>query len=437
MTAPSSPPDTTTPEVHVVTALDVYDPTAGRSALEIYYASGDLSGFTGKQRIGLLFALCEQHGLTTDAWTWMTNDRGKIILYPNAKCAEQLRRRHQISIEPVRKEQVGDLFVVELKGHTPSGRTDVASKYVSVKDKYGHWLAGQALADAYAKCETGAKRRLTFSLVGMSTPLDVSDERPTGLHPVIVAATGSVVEHPTEEQRHLAEHPRVATVLGAPAYADTASAADSPVHVASTLPTAAELARPVRDPNVPRPTFGMDEKRALGAWFSIVPGTYLADDAARHAFVLAWTTARWPAAARTESLKTFFRRATEPQAQEFLAHVRGICEIELANAKRPPQVTEPDPEPQPEPAPVGITDWPDVLALNARYTRAELFAAYDAWAAFMRRLDTTFVPDDVTRLADTVLRRTVEDLIALAESTAEYLAQQSPDDDDDEPVEER
>jgi hypothetical protein len=52
----------------------------------------------------------------------------------------------------------------------------------------------------------------------------------------------------------------------------------------------------------------------------------LDSDDARHDFVRAWTSGLpgWPVGKQTESLPTFFSRATEGEAEDFLAHVRAL-----------------------------------------------------------------------------------------------------------------
>lgn len=324
-------------------AVALYDADDAASALEHVLATGDLAKLLPKQRVGYYLALCKRLGLASESrpFDWLTLD-GRLVLYPNKSCAEQIRRTHQISLKMTRRERVGDLFCVEVEGSRPNGQHDFASKYVPLKDERGNVLGGRLLANAYAKAETGAKRRLTFSMVGLAAVPDVEDLR--GARFVTVDGRGNVIDAPTEEQRHLAERPSVARVIGEPTFETTASPDDSPVPaMADQAPTMAELERQRR--TGPAATFQSsdeDVKRWLGAWFAAVKGTSLDDDDDRHRFVRQWTAGS-PYGLRTESLKAFFEHATERQAGDLLAHVRAIVEDEkrallddLTNARDEP-----------------------------------------------------------------------------------------------------
>jgi len=308
------------------------DREAAASAMEHMLTTGDVGQFTPKQRVGYYLWLCQKLSIdsTSRPFDWLTLD-GRLVFYPNRTCAEQLRRRHQISIEMVRKEVVGDLFCVEVKGWRPNGQVDFASKYVPLKDGRGNRLSGQQYANALMKAESGAKRRLTFSMVGLAAMPDTEDL--AGARIVTVDAHGNVLDQPTEQQRHLAERPRVASGMGAPTFETTATPDDSPIQGGpSRAPTEAELERPIR--TGARPTFRPTKEqvdRLLGAWFAAVKQSSLDSDDARAQFVGCWTaTEQWPEGKQTDSLRTFFARATEREAGDLLAHVRALVADEKA-----------------------------------------------------------------------------------------------------------
>jgi hypothetical protein len=304
------------------------DEEAAASALEHILATGDLAKLTAKQRVGYYLALTRKLGLAAESrpFDWLTLD-GRLVLYPNKSCAEQIRRTHQISIKLVRKERVGDLFCVEVEGRRPNGQSDFASKYVPLKDARGAVVPLHKLGDVYAKAETGAKRRLTFSMVGISASFEAEDLH--GARVVTVDGLGNVLEHPTEQQRHLAERPAIARVIGEPTFETTATAEDSPLPAtANQAPTPEELERPRRQG--PAATFkpsAEDVRRWLGAWHAAVKGTYLEDAVERHKFFRQWTS-QYPEGVRTESSREFFAHATERQAGDLLAHVRAIVDDE-------------------------------------------------------------------------------------------------------------
>lgn len=314
-------------------ALTAAQERAADEAVQSLVLHNDVARLTPAQRVGWFLRRCADAGLSpySTPFDFLTLD-GKVVAYPNARCAEQLRRLHQISIKVIRCEDVGELHVVEVEARTPSGRTDTASKWVPIvgygRDGKQYPLRGQKLADAYAKAETGAKRRVTFSLGGLGGMPDMEDT--AGARPVYMDADGKIVEHPTEEQRYLIEHPRAARAAGYRTLADGDITA-APLPGVDQTPRPDDLAPPDR-PDGPPPTFkpsAEQVKRYLGAWFASVKHTSLDDDEARHRFVRQWT-AQYPDGIRTESLREFLEHATDRQAGDLLAHVRVIAEEERA-----------------------------------------------------------------------------------------------------------
>lgn len=326
-----TPADTAALAATPGTELVALDREAAASALEHVLATGDLAQFAPKQRIAYYLHICHRLGIASESrpFDWLTLD-GKLVLYPNKSCTEQLRRQHQISVKLTRREIVGDLYVVEVEGSRPNGQTDFASKYVPLRDGRGNRLAGRDLANAFAKCETGAKRRLTLSMIGLAAVPDLDDVEKVRY--VVVDAHGNVIDRPTDEQRYLAENPQAARTLHEPTFETTASPDDAPEVSAgpSQEVTPDELERPKR--NVPRQSFRPSEeevRRRQGAWFAAVKGTSLDDDDARHRFVYSWTAdAGWPKAKQTGSIPIAVARMSDREAEDFLAHVRAVVEDE-------------------------------------------------------------------------------------------------------------
>jgi hypothetical protein len=318
-------------------AITQADPEQLAGAMLHVLATGDLSKLTNEQRKAYYLQRCASLGLNSLSrpFDWLILD-GKLVLYENKSCAEQLRRQHQISIRVTRREVVGadtkePMYVVEVEGRRPNGQTDEASKYVPLtgvnRQGQKYTLSGRELSSAYAKAETGAKRRLTFSMVGMAAPPD-PDELQRARY-VVVDGSGSVIDNPTPEQKALAADPSLARMLKEPTYED-ADASDSPiVSTASQAVRPEELERPQQDR--PRATFKVSEETIdafRAAWFAAVKGLSLDSDDARHALVAQWTADEWPKAKRTDSLTTMRARMTTAEADDFLAHVRALCEDE-------------------------------------------------------------------------------------------------------------
>lgn len=306
-------------------------------ALAHILGTGDLAKLSNEQRVAFYLDVCSSLGINprTRPFDWIefydpTTKGKKLTLYPNQSCAAQLRRQHQISIRVMRREPVGELFVVEVEGTTPNGRTGTASKYVSVVDGQGQRLRGTQLANAYMKAETGAQRRLTFSMVGMVSPPDIDElQRP---RVVVVDGRGNVLDHPSQEQRYLAENPGAAKAIGEPIYED-AGATTGPLDGAPDQRVTDEELTPQKRASGDRPSLRPTKDavdRLCGAWFQAVKDTTLDADAERHAFVRDWTARLdgWPTAKQTDSLRTFFGRATEREAGDFLAYVRDYVQAE-------------------------------------------------------------------------------------------------------------
>lgn len=321
--------------------LAIADREQAAGALQHILATGDLSKLSNEQRVAHYLDLCRSLNLNPRSrpFDWLMLD-GKLVLYPNKSCAEQLRREHQISVKVTRREPIGattdePMFVCEVEGRTPTGRTDQATKYVPLtaynKQGQRYRLTGANLANAYAKAETGAKRRLVLSMVGLASPPDPEEVR--GARFVVVDGTGNVLENPTQQQRYLAQTPAAAAAIGDPTF-ETVGAADH-APLAGTPDQAIrpdELERPTPT-DAPRPSLRAtddDVKHWCGAWFAAVKGTSLDDDGARHGYVEQWTRDElgWPEGKRTDSLKTMFARMNEREAGDFLAHVRTIADDE-------------------------------------------------------------------------------------------------------------
>jgi hypothetical protein len=87
---------------------------------------------------------------------------GKEVLYAKKDAAEQLRKNNNISIEIKSRETVGDVYIVVASARDQEGRTDESLGAINLTG-----LKGDALANAFMKAETKAKRRVTLSISGL------------------------------------------------------------------------------------------------------------------------------------------------------------------------------------------------------------------------------------------------------------------------------
>jgi hypothetical protein len=80
----------------------------------------------------------------------------------NKSGAEQLNKVHNLSMEITDNKTIGDIYVVTGRASV-NGRVTDSTGAVNIKGLYG-----DALANAYMKAETKAKRRATISLLGLA-----------------------------------------------------------------------------------------------------------------------------------------------------------------------------------------------------------------------------------------------------------------------------
>jgi hypothetical protein len=131
---------------------------------------GDLSQLTPKQRVSLYAGVCHNLGLNplTKPFEFITLS-GRLVLYATRNCTDQLRKRYDISVVITAREVIEDTYVVTARASLPNGRADESIGAVPIAG-----LKGESRSNAMMKAETKAKRRVTLSLVGLST-LDESE----------------------------------------------------------------------------------------------------------------------------------------------------------------------------------------------------------------------------------------------------------------------
>lgn len=131
---------------------------------------GDLKQLTPALKVQYYNWVCESMGLNSATVPFQYIDmKGKEVLYAGKNCAEQLRKIHNVSINGIQKEKIGDVFIVTVTAQLPNGRTDTSAAAVDLQGKKGEDLANQIM-----KAETKAKRRVTLSIVGLGM-LDESE----------------------------------------------------------------------------------------------------------------------------------------------------------------------------------------------------------------------------------------------------------------------
>lgn len=151
-----------------------YQPAALDGAIEQALIGGDLSRLTVPQRLDYYKAVCKSLNLNplTKPFDYLVLN-GKMVLYPNGDCADQLRAIHRVSIYKLEKSTEDGIYQVTAYAELPDGRRDESTGYVFIDN-----LKGADRANAKMKTETKAKRRVTLSIVGLSgfAGLDLADD---------------------------------------------------------------------------------------------------------------------------------------------------------------------------------------------------------------------------------------------------------------------
>lgn len=138
--------------------------------IEQVMIKGDLSVLNPAQKVEYYSKVCDSVGLNPLAKPLeYIRLNGKEVLYATKGATEQLRNIHKISIKIVARDKIEDVYVVTAEAIGADGRCDSATGAVAVGG-----LKGEALANAFMKAETKAKRRVTLSICGLNM-LDESE----------------------------------------------------------------------------------------------------------------------------------------------------------------------------------------------------------------------------------------------------------------------
>ena len=139
-------------------------------SLEAVLGEGNLQSLTTHQRVQYLQAVCQSLGLNplTRPFQFLRLN-GELRMYATKDCTEQLRSLKSISLSLATPEEREGVLFVRATAKMPNGRSDESLGAVTIQG-----LRGEALANAYMKAETKAKRRVTLSICGLGL-LDESE----------------------------------------------------------------------------------------------------------------------------------------------------------------------------------------------------------------------------------------------------------------------
>jgi hypothetical protein len=124
---------------------------------------GDLSRLSEEERLSYYQAVCESLGLNplTRPFEYLRLG-GRLVLYATRAATDQLRQIHGVSIQILKQERVGDLYIVHVRARSRDGREDEDLGVVSLAG-----LSQEDLVNAIMKAITKAKRRVTLSICGL------------------------------------------------------------------------------------------------------------------------------------------------------------------------------------------------------------------------------------------------------------------------------
>lgn len=174
------------------TSLAIQNGAAGVSIMEEVIAKGDLAQLKPEQRAQYYTEVCRSIGVNplTKPFDYIILN-GKLTLYANKTATDQLRTVRGVSVFKVEAETTPDgMRVVTAYARDRDGREDMDLGVVNVGG-----LKGEALANAYMKALTKAKRRVTMSICGLGW-LDESeiDSIPSARPIEVNMETGEIIE---------------------------------------------------------------------------------------------------------------------------------------------------------------------------------------------------------------------------------------------------
>lgn len=161
--------------------------TPDAKMMEKVLLQGDLKELNPAQRVTYYMEVCRNLGINpmTRPFDYITLN-GRLTLYARKDAADQLRKVHNVSIDDVDIHETDTHFVVKVKGHDQTGRSDVELGVVGKNDMNNN------IANAQMKAVTKAKRRLTLSLCGLGFLDETEVETIPDAVPVTVLESGEI-----------------------------------------------------------------------------------------------------------------------------------------------------------------------------------------------------------------------------------------------------
>lgn len=198
---------------HSATALA--RPTS-MEAVEKALVRGDLSQLTADERVTYYHQVCRSLGLNplTGPLEYISLG-GKLRLYAKRDCADQLRKRDNVTVQVLARDIVDDCLIVHVRAIIPgdehtSERTDEDMGVVHLGS-----LKGEARANAIMRAVTKAKRRVTLSICGLGFLDETEVQDATDTRPAAPAVDVRVLPQSSQSPAPTVEPARLSGAVGA------------------------------------------------------------------------------------------------------------------------------------------------------------------------------------------------------------------------------
>ena len=166
--------------------------------MESLLMGGNLAALPPATRLAYYKRRCEDMGLDSLARPFdYLFLNGKLVLYANKGCFEQLRANRHISINIVSQAKIDDLYIVTAKATLPDGRCDEDTGAVDMAGK-----KGELAANAILKAITKAKRRVTLSICGLGMLDETEVDSVSGATKITVSPAGELIGETAKLKGH-------------------------------------------------------------------------------------------------------------------------------------------------------------------------------------------------------------------------------------------
>lgn len=217
------------------------DPSLGAMSSAL---AGDLSRLSETDKLKFVGALCEMTGLNplSKPFDWIVLN-GKLTLYANKGCAEQLRKIHKVTVEILERKTEFGVHIVRVKATDATGRIDESIGAVPFDEK----MAPEMKANMFMKAETKAKRRVSLSICSLGMVDESELDQIKNITPVTARVNEQAVTIDT---------------LNEPLKVQDAVIVEAPVAAPTSVPVASEVAKVSTPPSV-EDDFAKSEREQL------------------------------------------------------------------------------------------------------------------------------------------------------------------------------